>query len=83
MLVSQPVSIWLSQFAYPSSHVPITQTPPSQLALACAKLHVNPHAPQLAGSVWKFRGWQLVKTQQPPASRQATRSQTQLPSTQR
>lgn len=53
-LVSQPFAPLPSQFAKPALQVPSWHAPPKQVALALAKLHTVPHAPQFAALVFVF-----------------------------
>jgi len=54
VFVSQPFVLLLSQFPKPELQVPRVQLPVTQLALALARLHAAPQAPQLARLVLRF-----------------------------
>jgi hypothetical protein len=56
--VSQPLAALPSQLPNPALHVPSVHVPATQLALALARLHVAPHAPQSV-SVLMFRSQPL------------------------
>jgi hypothetical protein len=45
-LTSQPLSSLPSQSSYPALHIAIWQVPVEQVAVAFARQHVAPHAPQ-------------------------------------
>lgn len=62
MSTSQPVLGSLSQSAKPWSHAPIAQAPLPHAAVACGKLQIRPHAPQLVGSL-------ATSTHAPPQSK--------------
>jgi hypothetical protein len=52
--VSQPFETSPSQLAHPALQDPTAQLPLEHVPVPLATLHTLPHAPQLAGSVFRF-----------------------------